>query len=140
MDIFNFSDRVETASGKCLEVIESALANMDGTDVSPSNVKSIMCLSNSLSAVSRSAADLERSTRERSHIIQQIAETMKQEIRALISSHPELIEQVQAVIDQATQNQLVKIDGEQATNESQSIGAKYTKPRRRTNKPKLLGK
>ena len=100
-DVFEFSDRVGKASRTCLESVEQSLKKLDPNNVSAENVKSIYCLGATIKALASSAADLERSTRERKALLLQACEAIKEEFRKYLGQYPELAKRVEEIFDQA---------------------------------------
>ncbi len=133
MDIFDFSEKVSDVNVKALKVVEQSLSKLDPDDVSSNNVKSIYMLTSGVKSLASAASDLERSTRERKHLHDEIADTMKAEIRLLLNGHQGLIDQVQAVISQAHDNLVSRLDGGKnnasnspvITAEAPKVGQKY---------------
>ena len=85
-----------------------------------------------------------REDRERQSLISEVSDQIKFEIRCLLEKQPELIAACQAVVDEAVENQLLKIDSGDTSvtgfNEPQSIGAKYRQRKKRVTGPKLITK
>ena len=88
-------DAVRVAIGKVKIVLQQV--NPDKIVVNDAN--DLYKVSNSLASLSKSIEAIERSSRDRSALLSQVANEMKAEIRGLLATKPELIREVLDVVD-----------------------------------------
>lgn len=90
-------DSVKVAIGKIRTVLEQVVPE----SIQVENANDLYQVSNSLASLSKSIEAIERSSRDRSALLSQVANEMKAEIRGLLATKPELIREVLDVVDDA---------------------------------------
>lgn len=90
-------DSVKVAIGKVRTVLEQVVPE----SIQVENANDLYKVSNSLASLSKSIEAIERSARDRSALLSQVANEMKAEIRGLLATKPELIREVLDVVDDA---------------------------------------
>lgn len=106
MDLNKFSEDTMRTCQLALQsinkILECNFKNFDRLKVE--SIKDVLNLANGLSGLSRSIADVERSTRERKALLLECKEIIASEFQRLLEVEPELVEGVHRVLDMSCEN------------------------------------
>jgi hypothetical protein len=104
-----FTTQVE-ALKLCKETLKKLKMVMGGANlkkIKVENSKDIYNLVNAQSGVIRSIESLERASRDRELLLNQVGELLKNDVRVMLKEKPELIQEVWEIIDKAKEKNLL---------------------------------
>ncbi len=103
---------------QALDKLREVTKNINIADIKVGNANDLYKVLSVYGTLSRALTESSRENRERTALLQEVASTMKIEIRNLMQLRPDLVAECQAVINEAAERELLKLEskGEQIDN------------------------
>jgi hypothetical protein len=107
LDLFGVQVEALKLCKETLKKLKTVLGSANLKKIKVENSKDIYNLVNAQSGVIRSIESLERASRDRELLLNQVGELLKNDVRIMLKEKPELIQQVWDVIDKAKEKNLL---------------------------------